>query len=87
MALSELLASGTTAANSADVTLVDGAATTVIQRGRGAALIQVKDTAGGYVTVGQIDDQTPARIVNGPCVFRVRREGTAGTALAVDRDA
>jgi len=80
----ELLASGTTAASSADVTVADGAAVTVIQRGRGRAEIEAKNTT-GYVSMGFIDDHKPAMTVLGPVIFRVTRADVL-IALAVDRE-
>jgi hypothetical protein len=80
----ELLASGTAADSSPDVTVADGAAVTVIQRGRGRADIEAKNTT-GYVSIGFIDDNRPAWTVLGPIVFRVSRAASL-TALAVDRE-
>ena len=78
----QILASGTTAASSADQTVASGASVSIIQRGRGRANIEAKHTT-GYVEIGFIDDHRPVASVDGPLVFRVSRPVTP-VALAVD---
>jgi hypothetical protein len=81
----QILASGTTDASSSDITLADGASTTIIARGNGVGLIEARASDASYVTIGQIGaDRDKAVAVTGPLIFRVRRP--AGTAVAFDRE-
>jgi hypothetical protein len=88
-----LLATGTTSASSADVTvvanvpqtifLVDADAPTITQ---GAFVaIQIKDSTGAYFTVDRLDYQQIARVLDGPGVFRVTR--SAGVSCGVNLNA
>lgn len=79
-----ILASGTTAAQSASFTLADGASSNLILKGQGTVQVQIQD-ATGWTAVGFLDSQYPVKTVSGPGNFRVAREAV-GTALAVDRE-
>jgi hypothetical protein len=72
--ISTLIPSGTTAAASADTTLVDGAVATLVLAGEGAILVEAKTVAGAYITVQSLTTKTPVQKVYGPLVFRTRRE-------------
>lgn len=74
MPISTLIASGTTAATSADTTLVDGAVATLVLTGEGTIFIEAKTVAGTYITVQSLTTKTPVQKVYGPLVFRARRE-------------
>lgn len=92
MAASEIIASGTTAASSSDFTVVAGTPVTVfLKDAAGAvvdqyarALIQIKDTAGEYFTVGVLTGYEPALIIDGPGDYRVTRE-LATVAFGVNK--
>lgn len=86
MALSSLLASGTTAANSADVVLADGSSATLIVRDVGRVLVEIKNASGTYQLVGDIrSDSNVAKQISGPVTFRIRREVSL-TSVGVDID-
>lgn len=74
MPISTLIASGTTAATSADTTLVDGAVATLVLTGDGTIFVEAKTVAGAYITVQSLTTKTPVQKVYGPLVFRARRE-------------
>lgn len=73
MAITNLLASGTTETTSADVVLADGAAATLMLVGAGSLLVQAKNSTGGYVLLGTVDTAKPVQQVFGPVTFRVVR--------------
>ena len=73
MAITNLLASGTTETTSADVVLADGAAATLMLVGAGELLVQAKNSTGGYVLLGTINSTKPVQQVFGPVTFRVLR--------------
>jgi hypothetical protein len=96
MAVAELIASGTTLANSSDVTLASGEAASVFladAAGPGLpadarAEIQYKSNGGQYFPVGGylgiITAQSPITRVDGPLVFRVQRFACSA-AITVER--
>ena len=89
-----LIASGTSAADSADFALTDGQTSIVSLAPTGtgavavpasaAADVQIKTAAGGYVNVGLLTPAASALIVSGPGTFRVSRRAVAD-AVGVDR--
>jgi hypothetical protein len=89
--MAELIAPGTAAANSDDFTLGQGEFTTIsLKPGDGAPLptqaaayVQKKQGA-GYLTIGQIDQLTPAKNLTAIGTYRVYRD--AGGWFGVDRD-
>ena len=87
--MAALLANGTTAASSADFSLVGEsttlflvAATTAIPDV--AVLIEIKSAAATYHPIGVLTDETPAVVLSGPGTYRVSRQVCA-TAVGVDR--
>lgn len=78
----ELIATGTTAASSADITVVEGAAATVaLKDANGARMglsalvyIEIKDDAGGYTTFDILTSDHPARRIVAAGTYRLRRE-------------
>jgi hypothetical protein len=83
----EILASGSGAASTADITLADGASTSIIVRGAGRACIEAKASDNSYWKMkdGDLGSKGSRVItVTGPLVFRVTR--VAGAALAIDRE-
>lgn len=85
----ELIATGFTAANSADITLADGESATVGMKG-GTAFsvikIELKDDDGGYNTVGDLNSQRPAVSINAAGTYRLRRlAGDANSACGAYR--
>lgn len=91
--MAELIAAGTTDANSADIVLADGASSTVfLKSGTGAvivtgarAAIQIKSSGGHYFTVGTLDRDAPAKAILGPGTFRIVRVANAD-AFGVDAE-
>lgn len=90
MAITKLLTSGTTVANSADVVLIDGqAATLVISDGESSSLrsqitISAKTADGKYVAIGKMGDlDASVKQIVGPITFRAERGATA-VAIGVD---
>lgn len=79
--MAELIAAGTTDANSADIVLADGASSTVfLKSGTGGpivagarAAIQIKSSDSYYFTVGTLDRDAPAKALLGPATFRIVR--------------
>lgn len=80
----ELLAAGTTAANSADFTLADGESATLALKGAGASgvldfapvLIEIKDDAGAYHQIGGL---LKPQVLSGAGTYRVRRIANRGS--------
>jgi hypothetical protein len=89
--MAEYIASGTTAADGADITLADGAAATLNLFAAGAsipygcvAVVQVKSSNGQYYQLGELDSVNPCLQVFGPGTYRVSRRAS-GTAFGVDK--
>lgn len=74
MPLSVLIATGTTAAASADTVLADGAQATLVLTGEGRAPVEVKISNGQYVRVAELTTTNAVQKIYGPAVFRVRRD-------------
>lgn len=73
----ELLAANTTAASSADFTLAAGESATLALKGADAGsfetdavLVEIKDDAGGYWLVGELNKP---QVISGAGTYRVRR--------------
>ena len=93
--MAELIASGTSAANSADIVLASGADSTIgLFAAAGVALssdtsavVQRKGSNGEYYTVPE-SELYPAKTavqIAGPATYRVRKL-PSGTSFAVSRD-
>lgn len=87
MAATSILASGSTAASSADQTLAAGATGTLLINGSGSLAVEMKTAAGGYRNIGSLSalsNAESAKQLTGPIVFRVTRSigQTAGCDLA-----
>lgn len=81
----ELIATGFTAATSADITLADGESATVgMKEGTVRAIIKIelKDDTGGYNAVGVLDQQRPAVSINAAGTYRLRRIAGEDAAFA-----
>lgn len=80
----QLIASGSTAASSSDVTVTAGAPITVSIKGatnmEARVVIELKDDASTYNTVGQLTASQPSAVLAGPGVYRLTRiaGGTCG---------
>ncbi len=89
MALAQILAVGTTATSSSDVTVANGASLAVCLKdaagprvGIGALVhIEMKDDAGQYFRVGQLNAQNPAAVIDGGGTYRFTR--SAGVSCGV----
>ncbi|MBC7603874.1 MAG: hypothetical protein H7255_14600 [Ramlibacter sp.] len=79
----ELIATGNTLANSADITLASGAYESLFLKDAAGpdtsseafALIQIKDSSGQYFTVGKLTKCMVGAQVAGPATYRVQRPG------------
>lgn len=82
----QILATGSTAANSADVVVADGESLTVALKGVAAGdtnarvVISVKDDAGAYREIGGISWRNPETVIWAPGTYRFTRlaGGTCG---------
>lgn len=89
MAASEILAVGTTAANSADVPLAAGAELSVCLKDAAGptigprALVHIlrKDDAGQYFRIAQLSTSAPGIVIQGEGTYRFSR--VAGTSCGV----
>jgi hypothetical protein len=90
----QLLAPGTTAADSADITASAGTPVTLFLKGTadgpadsGALCeIKVKDTSGFYHKIGELNGRDPGKaavVIDGPGTYRVSR--IAGASCGVDQ--
>lgn len=81
----QILATASTAANSADIVVADGASLTVGLKGvadtKARVLIFLKDDGGGYNGVGELSALRPATVIAAPGTFRFTR--IAGAACGV----
>ena len=73
MTISNLLASAITEATSDNTVLSDGAVATLMLIGSGEVLVQAKNSTGGYVLMGTLNNDKPVQQVFGPVTFRVYR--------------
>jgi hypothetical protein len=85
--MAELIATGTTAADSADVTVTAGVPVTVfLKKGSDGivpstarALVQIKSSGGFYHEVGALTGQIQALVIEGPGVYRISRVVDTGS--------
>lgn len=89
MAAASIIVNSTAAADSADITLADGAGATLSLRGSFdapgcLARIQIKASDASYVTIGTLDANKDALQIVGPGVFRVSKS-LSPTAFGVDQ--
>jgi hypothetical protein len=90
--MAELIATGTAQADSADFALTDGQSTTIFLKDAAGttvpplcnAAVQIKSADLEYFTVGTIDGLTPAKVLQAPGTYRVRKHASAD-AFGVDR--
>jgi hypothetical protein len=86
----ELIASTTSAANSADITVTAGSQVTVSLNGKDSAIdnnvvqVQLKSSAGEWMQVGSLFSSQPAQSIVSPGTYRVRKLASA-LAFGVDR--
>lgn len=93
MALAEILAVGTTAESSSDITVADGSPLTVALKDAAgpkvtayaAVHIELKDDAGAYFTIDTLTPSKPAVVIYGAGTYRFRRP--AGASCGVFRAA
>lgn len=76
----ELIASGSTAATSADIVVADGESVTIALKnmnGFPTAQIQLKDSAAAYHDVGALGPSDSAKVIIAPGTYRIfRPEGS-----------
>ncbi|WP_136617057.1 MULTISPECIES: hypothetical protein [Mesorhizobium] len=84
----QLLAVGTTAASSGDLVVAAGTPVTVALKNTAApvdsgarVLIQLKDDAGAYSSIGELNAYNLATVIAGPGTYRFTR--SAGVACGV----
>lgn len=90
--MAELIATGTAEANSADFTLAAGDQVTLFLKDAGGprapqdaiAKVQIKSAGAEYFDVGQIDSNTPAKVLAAPGTYRVKRMANSA-AFGVDK--
>lgn len=73
---SNILATGNTAADSADVVVAAGTPLTVVLKGADKLAdvrIKLKDDAGTYTQVGTLSKASPALLINAPGTYRFTR--------------
>jgi hypothetical protein len=91
----QLLATGSTAASTADVVVAAGTPVTLFLKVAGnvpvdanytvRATIEIKDSDGSYHEVGALTGQDPARVVDGPCTVRVTRFATTTVPFGIEQ--
>lgn len=85
MAAAELIATGSTAANSSDVVIADGSSVTVGLKGldgsQARVLILLKDDAGAYNPIGELTALKPSIVIAAPGTYRLTR--VAGATCGV----
>lgn len=77
----ELLATGATALQSSDIVVAAGSIATVFLKDAAGpdvpqdavVLIEIKDSAGQYFTIGSMTRQQSAKVLTGPATFRLNR--------------
>jgi hypothetical protein len=81
----ELLAVGSTAANSADLVVASGSTVTVGMKGatsgEARVRVQLKDDAGAYIDVSELTPFRPATAITAPGTYRFAR--VAGATCGV----
>jgi hypothetical protein len=90
--MAELIAAGTTEADSADFTLASGDQVTLFLKDAAGprvasdavAHLQIKSAAGEYFHVGHLDSYNPAKVLAAPGTYRVKRLA-ASAAYGVDK--
>ena len=78
----QLIATGTGSATSADITVADGSSATVfLKDANGGGIgycaivyIEIKDSAGNYTTIGQLTNDDPGTVIAAPGTYRLRRK-------------
>lgn len=87
MAITEILASGSTAGSSSDQVVASGAIVTLLVSGSGSVSVEMKTSAGTYRSIGSLTATSDAKSggqITGPITFRVTR--SAGQTVACDVD-
>ena len=89
--MAELIASGTTQADSADFVLADASATLYLKNATGSSVaplcwasVQVK-SGSQYFNIGHITGTEPLKVLTANGTFRVRKHASADS-FGVDRD-
>lgn len=91
--MAELIAAGTTLANSADITLAAGESATIfLKSGSGPtvdtaarAAVQIKSSGAAYFTIGELDRATPVVVIDAPGTYRVQRMASSAS-VGVDQE-
>lgn len=87
MAITEILASGSTAASSSDVTVASGAIVNLLVTGAGTVVVEMKNSSGTYRSIGSLTGSSDAKSgasITGPMTFRVTR--SIGQTAGCDMD-
>lgn len=89
--MTQLIATGTAQADSADFTLTTDSttlslfSTTEQIPSLCTAMVQKKSASGVYLNFGQIDGNNPVKVLSGPGTYRVRKLASSAS-FGVDRD-
>ena len=71
----EILATGSTAASSADVVVTSDLAVSLkgVTDGQALVTISIKDDAAGYQAIGSLTSQSPSTVISAPGTYRFTR--------------
>lgn len=91
--MANIIASGVTAASSAEFTLAAGESATLFishasldeVNASALAKVQIKSAAGTWTTVGTLRYGQPALVLTGAGTYRVHRPVTTGDAISVEK--
>lgn len=87
MAITEILATASTAASSSDQAVASGAIVTLLVKGSGSVAVEMKNADGNYRPIGTLTATSDARSggqITGPITFRVTR--SVGQSVGCDKD-
>ena len=93
MAITNVVASGTTAASSADIAIAAGAIYTfVLNPASGGVQTDMsaeitEKTTTGYVMMGNLDKSAPSCQARGPITVKINKQGGSVIAFGVDQEA
>lgn len=85
--MANIIASGSSALDSAEFTLTTDSATLYITGATGVcmATVRIKGADGTFSTIGELTNQYPAKLLSGAGTYKVTRAATGGSC-AVDKN-
>ena len=87
MAITNILASGSTAASSSDVVVASGSIVTLLCTGPGSLIVEQKTSTGAYRPIGSLhgaSNEESSKQATGPITLRVTRN--AGQTAGCEKD-